>query len=66
MALKDELKDLIGKPAWFHERILEIRKRSDCEIIAVEGDRVVIKHFLGHITHVPISEIWSIKRKDLY
>jgi hypothetical protein len=65
MALIDELKQLIGKPAWLNGNVLEIRKSSDAQIIDVEGDRVVMKHFLGQITFVPISVIWSINRKDL-
>ena len=65
MALTDELKQLIGKPAWFNGEVLEIRKSSDAQIIAVEEGRVVMKHFLGNVTYVPISAIWSIRRKDL-
>lgn len=65
MSIKEELKSLIGKKCWFAEHTLEIRKKSDAEIIAVEEDRVVIKHFLGKVHYIPISDIWSIRRKEL-
>ncbi len=64
MGIKDELKALVGKKCWFAEHILEIRKSSDAEIISVEDDRLVLKHFLGQVHHIPISEIWTIRRKD--
>lgn len=65
MSLKDELRTLVGKRCWFAEHTLEIRKSSDAEILAVEEEQVVIKHFLGAIHRIPISEIWTIRRKDL-
>jgi hypothetical protein len=61
---KDEIQALIGKKCWFAGDILEIRKSSDAEIVGVEGDNVVVKHFLGDVTKVPISKISSIRRKD--
>ena len=64
MAIKDELKGLIGKKCWFAEHNLEIRKSSDAEIISVDDDRLVLKHFLGQVHQIPISEIWTIRRKD--
>lgn len=65
MSIKDELKGLVGKKCWFAQHTLEIRKSSDAEILAVEDDRVVVKHFLGQVHHIPISEIWTIRRKDV-
>jgi len=65
VGIKDELKDLVGKKCWLKGNTLEIRKRSDAEIIDVEDDNVVIEHFTGTITRIPISGIWTIQRKDL-
>jgi len=64
MAIKEELKSLVGKKCWFSNHTLEIRKSSDAEIISVDGDRLALKHFLGQVHHIPISEIWTIVRKD--
>jgi len=64
MGIKDELKELVGKKCWISGSILEIRKKSDAEIIAVDDDRVTIKHFLGQVHHIPISQIYTIVRKD--
>ena len=63
--LELELELLIGEPCWFDGDILEIRKRSDATLKAVENGEVVLEHFLGHETRVPISEISSIRRKDM-
>ncbi len=62
---ENELKPLVGKPCWFDGDILEIRKRSDATLKAVENGEVVLAHFLDHVTRVPISEISSIRRKDI-
>ncbi len=63
--LKEEIKRLIGKKCWFAGDILEIRKSSDAEIAGVEGDDIVIKHFLGDVSKIPISKISTIRRKDI-
>jgi hypothetical protein len=60
-----ELRPFIGKPCWFDGDTFEVRKRSDATLKAVENGEVVLAHFLGHETRVPISEISSIRRKDL-
>lgn len=65
MVTKDELKKLIGKKCWYAENILEIRKSSDAEILGIDGDELIIKHFLGPVHKIPISEIISIRRKDI-
>lgn len=65
MGIKDELKLLVGKKCWLTGNTLEIRERSDAEIISVDDDRVTIKHFLGSVNYIPISNIYSIRRKDL-
>ena len=65
MSIKEELEKLKGKKCWLMNHTLEIRETSDAELIDVEDDRVVIKHFLGQVNYIPISEIWSIRRKDL-
>lgn len=66
MEIKDELKKLIGKPCWFNEGILEIRKKSDGEIVGIEGDNLVIKNIVfEHISKIPLFAISGIRRKDL-
>lgn len=65
MSIKDELKSLVGKKCWISGNTLEIRERSDAEIISVDDERVVIKHFLGSVNYIPINNIYSIRRKDL-
>ena len=62
---ENELKPLVGKPCWFDGSTLEIRKRSDATLKAVEDGEVVLEHFLGHLNSVPISEIRCIVRKDI-
>ena len=62
---ENELKPLIGKPCWFAGDILEIRKSSDATLKAIEKGNVVIEHFLSGITKVPITNIRSIRRKDI-
>lgn len=62
---ENELKPFVGKPCWFNGDILEIRKRSDSTLKAVEDGEVVLEHFLGHLTSVPVSEIRFIQRKDI-
>ena len=65
MEIKDELKKLMGKPCWFNEGILEIRKNSDAEIVGIEGDNLVIKNvILGHVNKIPFHAIDKIRRKD--
>jgi hypothetical protein len=66
MQIKDELKKLIGKPCWFNEGILEIREKSDGEIVAIEEDNLIIKNILfEHLSKIPLFAISGIKRKDL-
>jgi len=65
MSIKEELRSLVGKKCWFSEHTLEIRTKSDAEIIAVQDDQVVLRHFLGKVHHIPISDIWTIHKKDL-
>lgn len=62
----NELKGLVGKPCWFMDGVLEIRKNADAEIVSVDTGSVVTKHILfGHISRIPLSAISLVRRKDL-
>lgn len=62
----NELKGLVGKPCWFMDGVLEIRKNADAELVRVEKDIIVLKHLLfGKENHIPISAISRVYRKDL-
>jgi hypothetical protein len=63
--VEQELKKLVGKKAWFMNGNLEIRKRSDSEIIDVQGGMVTLKHFLGGVNQIPLGAIRNVIRKDL-
>jgi len=65
MSTKEELKQLVGKKCWYSGHTLEIRKKSDAEIISINDATVVVKHFLGKVHDIPISDIWSVVRKDV-
>jgi len=65
MSTKEELRPLVGKKCWYSDHTLEIRQKSDAEIVSVDDDTIVIKHFLGKIHHIEISDIWNIVRKDI-
>jgi len=65
MDIKDELVKLIGKPCWFSEGTLEIRKNSDAQIIGVDGNGIVVKNILfDKVKNVPFHAIKNILRKD--
>lgn len=63
--MEQELKKLVGKKAWFMNGTLEIRKRSDAEILDVQGGTITLKHFLGGINQIPLAAIRNVVRKDL-
>ena len=62
---ESELKQFVGKPCWFAGDILEIRKKSDATLKAVENGNVVVEHCFAGTSKVPIANICSIRRKDI-
>jgi hypothetical protein len=65
-SLKEQLKELINKPCWFKEGILEIRKNSDANLIEIGIDYIVLKNQLfGQVSKIPIIAIQKIVRLDL-
>jgi len=51
MSIIDQLKELIDKPCWFKEGILEIRKNSDGFLFEVNEDHIIIKNVIFEKTH---------------
>jgi len=65
-SLIDQLKELINKPCWFKDGILEIRKNSDAFLSEVNEDHIIIKNtFFEKTLKILINEIRLIERKDL-
>jgi hypothetical protein len=60
-----DFRPFVGMPCWFDGPVFEVRKRSDATLKAVENGEVVLAHWLGHETRVSVSQIVSIRRKDL-
>ena len=63
--IKDELRKLIGKPCFFKEGTLYIRKKSDLKIVGIEDDYIITEHFLSGRAKNPVSVISRIERHDL-
>jgi|GEM_PF-6471684 len=66
VSIKEQLFELVNKPCWFNDGILEIRKNSDAYLVEVGSNFIVLKNQLFENTHkIPITAIQRVVRKDL-
>lgn len=66
ISIKEQLLELVNKPCWFKNGILEIRKNSDAYLSEVGSDYIVIHNKIFEKTHkIHLTNISSIERKDL-